>query len=225
MKPRRPRSACLPSHLHSTPNPNPSPQPVTEAPEQPIETAARKTNRPQRPEPKPTASPKPATGKSRKKAAASVNTAIAKSTTPNLVVPTQIYIYLLEEISEPLDRLPLQACVELTRRLLTSISLPTGADRPRSVLKTVIMFVGEYGSTPRRTEQCKSLRLACWNANGLRSRKLHLEHFLNQHDVDICLLSETFLDTGEAFRLANYVCLSTDRRTGGTAVQSWSFVL
>jgi hypothetical protein len=44
---------------------------------------------------------------------------------------------------------PIQACVELTRRLLTSISSrPTGAARPRAVLKTVILFVAEYGSTP-----------------------------------------------------------------------------
>jgi len=54
----------------------------------------------------------------------------------------------LEEISDLLDRLPLQACVELTRRLLTSISsLPTGSACPRAVLKTVIPFVAEYGST------------------------------------------------------------------------------
>jgi hypothetical protein len=37
----------------------------------------------------------------------------------------------------------------VTRRLLTSISsLPTRAARPRAVLKTVILFVAEYGSRP-----------------------------------------------------------------------------
>jgi hypothetical protein len=55
----------------------------------------------------------------------------------------------LEGISDLLDQLPLQACVELTRRLLTSISsLPKGAARPRAVLKVVIFCVSEYGSTP-----------------------------------------------------------------------------
>ena len=55
----------------------------------------------------------------------------------------------LEEISDLLDRLSLQACVELTYRLITSIFyLPTGTARPRAVLKTVIIFVAEYGSTP-----------------------------------------------------------------------------
>jgi exonuclease III len=66
---------------------------------------------------------------------------------------------------------------------------------------------------PRRTERAKLIRLACWNADGVRGRKLELEHFLSQHGVDICLLSETFLNDGQVFRLANYVCHSqTDRQ-------------
>jgi hypothetical protein len=64
-----------------------------------------------------------------------------------LVVPTQRSTSPLEEIGV-LDHLPIQACVELTRRLLTSVSLPTGAAHPRAVLKTVILFVAVYGSTP-----------------------------------------------------------------------------
>jgi hypothetical protein len=28
-------------------------------------------------------------------------------------------------------------------------------------------------------ERAKPLRLACWNADGVRGRKLELEHFLN----------------------------------------------
>ena len=55
----------------------------------------------------------------------------------------------------------------------------------------------------------------------MRGRKLELEHFLSQHGVDICLLIETFLNPGQAFRLANYVCHRTDRPTagGGTVIQ------
>jgi hypothetical protein len=49
----------------------------------------------------------------------------------------------------------------------------------------------------------------------VRGRKLELEHFLGLHEVDICLLSETFLNPGQAFRLANYVCHRTDRPTAG----------
>ena len=100
---------------------------------------------PPKPEPKSTAAP---SGKSKKKAAASVKTAAATPTKPNLVVPTQSYTSPLEEISD-LEHLPLHPCVELTRRLFTSISrLPTGTARPRAVLKTAILFVVEYGSMP-----------------------------------------------------------------------------
>jgi len=96
-------------------------------------TATRKTVRPEKPEPKPTAAPKPASGKYKKKAAAGVKTAAAKSTTPNLVIPTQSSTSPHKEISDLLDHLPLQADVELIRRLLTSISsVPAGELRPRA---------------------------------------------------------------------------------------------
>jgi hypothetical protein len=53
------------------------------------------------------------------------------------------------EISDLIDNLPVNACGELTRRLLTAVrSLPSGAARSRAVLKIVILFVDEYGSTP-----------------------------------------------------------------------------
>ena len=108
-------------------------------------TATRKKAGPKKPEPKPAAAAQSAAGKSKKKLAASVRTTATKPTTPFLVVP----INTLEKISDLLDHLPLQACVELTRRLLTSSSsLPSGAARPRAVLKTVILFVAEYGSMP-----------------------------------------------------------------------------
>jgi len=57
----------------------------------------------------------------------------------------------------------------------------------------------------RRTVWVKALRLACWNADGVRGRKLELEHFLSHNGVDICLLSETILTSGQAFRVVNYV--------------------
>ena len=68
---------------------------------------------------------------------------------------------------------------------------------------------------PRRTVRGKTLRLACWNADGVWSRKLKLEHFFSQHGVNICLLRETFLNSGHAFRLPNYVCHRTDLPTAG----------
>ena len=107
-------------------------------------TATRKKAGPKKPEPKPTEAAQPAAGKSKKKVAASVKIAANKPTTPVLLVPTDT----LEEISDILDRLTLKACVELTRRLLTFISsLSKGTACPRAVLKNVILFVAEYGST------------------------------------------------------------------------------
>jgi hypothetical protein len=118
-------------------------------PKQPKETATRKTARLKKPEPKPTAAHKPVTVKPKKKAVASVKTAADKPTTPTLMVSTQPTTSPLKDISDLLDHLPPQARVELTRSLLTSISsLPTGAARPRAVLKKVILFVAEYGGTP-----------------------------------------------------------------------------
>jgi hypothetical protein len=75
-------------------------------------------------------------------------------------------------------------------------------------------------ASPTRTTSGKTLRLACWDADGVRGRKLELEQFIGQHGVDICILSQIFLNPGQAFRLANYVCHRTDRPTagGGTAI-------
>jgi hypothetical protein len=56
----------------------------------------------------------------------------------------------------------------------------------------------------------------------MRATKLWLEHFPNQHGVDIHLLSETFLKHGQALRLANYVCHRTERPTEIAVQTSWS---
>ena len=75
---------------------------------------------------------------------------------------------------------------------------------------------------PRRTERVKALHLTCRNVDGVRSRKLELEHFLKQHGVDIYLLSETVFNPGQAFRLASYVCHLKDRLTAGVVQPYWS---
>jgi len=36
-------------------------------------------------------------------------------------------------------------------------------------------------------QRCNALRLACWNADGVRGRKLQLEHSLYQHGADMSL--------------------------------------
>jgi hypothetical protein len=94
----------------SNSNLKPTPQPVTEVPRQPKVTATRKTAGPKKLEPKSTAATKPAAGKSSKKAAASLKTAAAKPTTPDLVVPTQSPTSTQEDISDLLDRPPPSMC-------------------------------------------------------------------------------------------------------------------
>jgi hypothetical protein len=53
------------------------------------------------------------------------------------------------------------------------------------------------------------LRLACWNADGVRGRKLEMEQFLGGHGVDIFVLNNIHLVAGSALRFANYVCHRT----------------
>jgi len=52
---------------------------------------------------------------------------------------------------------------------------------------------------PKRRGGVKTCRIVCWKANGLRSKKLELEHFPNHHVVEICLLSEIILKPFQAF--------------------------
>jgi hypothetical protein len=114
------------------PTPNPVPPLATQA-QKPIATPTSNTAKPKKPAPKIPAAPKADL--------AQPSTELVGNPHPT---PSP-----LEDISDLLDQLPFDACVELTRRLLTSISsLPSGAARERAVLKTVIFFVAEYGSTP-----------------------------------------------------------------------------
>jgi hypothetical protein len=93
-----------------------------------------------KPKAKKTAKKVPATGAEEK-----ATTSECSAKAPIHIHPTQSP---LEEISDLLDNLPIDACMELTRRLLTAIpSLPSGAARTRAVLKTVVLFIAEYGST------------------------------------------------------------------------------
>jgi hypothetical protein len=112
-------------------------------------TATRNTAKPKKHTPRPAAAAKATSAKPTNKESAIVKTVTAKSQTNNLVVTPQRSASFLEDISDLLDNLPLQACVGLTRRLLTSIPyLPPGAARPRAVLKTVIPYVAEYSRKP-----------------------------------------------------------------------------
>jgi hypothetical protein len=53
-----------------------------------------------------------------------------------------------------------------------------------------------------------------------------MDHFLGQYGIDICLLTETHLRSGEAFRMENYVYHCTDLLTegGGIPVQGLKYL-
>ena len=69
---------------------------------------------------------------------------------------------------------------------------------------------------PRRTDRGKTLRLVSWNKDGVRGKKLKLEHSLSQHRVDICLLNETFLNPGKPSGLPIISATAqTDQQPGG----------
>ena len=123
--------------------PTPTPERVTENPWKEV-AATRKKSKTSKSAPKVTVGPKQApVAKSNKSAKHK-----QPSQSNELVAPIQPNHSPIEEISDLLDNLPLNGCVELTRRLLTSVpSLPCGPVRSRVVLKIVVLFVAEYGST------------------------------------------------------------------------------
>ena len=49
-----------------------------------------------------------------------------------------------------------------------------------------------------------SLRIALWNANGLSSHRLEFQTFLDIHQIDIALVSETHFTSRTVFRLPHY---------------------
>jgi hypothetical protein len=112
----------------------------------------------------------------------------------------------LEGIADFLENLPIKACVELTRSLLsTAYSFPKGEPSM---------------ATLPRTNGEKALRLAYSKADGVPGRELESEQLFSEHGVDIFLQNETNLESGRALRFANYVCHRTDRpaQVRGTAI-------
>ena len=73
---------------------------------------------------------------------------------------------------------------------------------------------------PTGRDRGRILRLAYWNANSIRYKKLELVQFLSDHGIDICLINETHLESGQDLRMANLVCHRNDRPTqgGGTMI-------
>lgn len=70
---------------------------------------------------------------------------------------------------------------------------------------------------PRTQTHTLPLTIATWNANGLRQRKAELESFLDEQEVSILMVGETFLKRGNPFMLRGFRSFRLDRegRPGG----------
>jgi len=123
----------------------PTPGPVTETPTRSEVTNTSHKGKTAKSASKFTVSPKQAPVTKPKEPAESTKPSQRKP--KELVVPHKLNQSPTDKISDLLDNLPIRACVALTRRILTSVpTLPSGPVRWQSVLKTVVLFVTEYGS-------------------------------------------------------------------------------
>jgi hypothetical protein len=127
--------------------PEPTPKSVTEVPDKRNVTVTKKGSTAANPALKSTKALRQVQMKNteEKVKAGKSSTTIPNPTTPRPSPETPQSP--IEEISDLLDTLHIDACVELTLRLLTAApTLPPGVTRSRSVLKTVVHFVAKYGS-------------------------------------------------------------------------------
>ena len=102
--------------------------------------------------------------------------------------------------------LPTEVCVDLTRRLLASVSCHSTREvYQRAVLKNVIFFgVGLDRQARRRLKAALLQRWRCPRQDG------NFQFFI-QYGVKICLMKETKLRSYQIFTLPNYFCDGTDR--------------
>ncbi|VEN61719.1 unnamed protein product [Callosobruchus maculatus] len=64
------------------------------------------------------------------------------------------------------------------------------------------------------------IQILQWNARSIVAQKASLQHFLINHDVDIIVISETWLKESQVFSLSGYNCIKKCRTngTGGVAI-------
>lgn len=66
-----------------------------------------------------------------------------------------------------------------------------------------------------------NIKIVFWNCRSIRNKILEFVNFLNTHDIDICLLSETWLTQANNLYHTNYSCIREDRidqNGGGVAI-------
>ncbi|GIZ02482.1 putative RNA-directed DNA polymerase from transposon X-element [Caerostris extrusa] len=84
-----------------------------------------------------------------------------------------------------------------------------------------------YHNTPNRRnlQNLHSLRIGCWNACSLRRQFDEVIQFVTDHDIDIFLIQETFLQLGQTPNIPNFTLYKNDkisinsrRTSGGTCI-------
>lgn len=66
-----------------------------------------------------------------------------------------------------------------------------------------------------------NLKVVFWNSRSIRNKYMELGSFLFSNHIDICLLSETWLNKNDKFYIPNYKCIRKDRAGqlgGGVAI-------
>ena len=58
------------------------------------------------------------------------------------------------------------------------------------------------------------LTLVHWNAQSLEPKSLDFSNFLITYDIDIAMVSETWLKPCNKLNIPNYTCIRSDRLTG-----------
>ncbi|GIY62941.1 RNA-directed DNA polymerase from mobile element jockey [Caerostris extrusa] len=56
-----------------------------------------------------------------------------------------------------------------------------------------------------------SLRIGFWNANGIRRQLQEVKEFVSDHDLDLFLIQETFLQPGQKSQITNFTLYKNDR--------------
>lgn len=56
------------------------------------------------------------------------------------------------------------------------------------------------------------LKIAHWNANGLKEKVGELKIFLQEHDIDVMLINETKFTGKSKFKIPGYECFRKDRQ-------------
>ena len=192
MESRRPRGRVVKATTTppTNPHPNPPPQSVTEAPEKPIVTATRENARPK----KKRSSNQQQLLNGLLRSLRRKQPRVQKPRPPHLqqpawwsppkVPPTHSRKSHISSITFPSMHV-WGWLVGFSR----SSHPPHRGSSPSRCAEDRHSFCGRIWQHALGGQRCKALRFASWNTDGVRGKKLELEHFLSQYGVDICLLS------------------------------------